>query len=267
MGSLDYFEKVKLKGNKAENLQERYQEATKGLDQEVAFEALEGGRVFDTSDRKRYDELMANRGKAKEKAQVQQQESAVSSDKEVSPAVETNQNQNANEGLNQSQEVRQDNDINTNINGDNNTVKNTQDNSVRQYGGNTKVFNYQGGGDLNDSPVSAGTMAGYFYDEDSPAKSAAFVDRYTTQNRDYQKQFQDRGHAQDAIDKADRNQTINIDNLDQRIKARTQANRARSTAMAGDIFGDMFNFSPDEFKGPEAQDPIKTPNFKKLGKI
>ena len=265
MGSLDYFEKVKHKGNKAENLQERYQEATKGLDQDVAFEALDGGRVFDTADRRRYDELMANRGKAKEKAQVQQQETAVNSEKESSPAVETNQN--SSEGLAQNQGVRQDNDINTNINGDNNTVKNTQDNSVRQYGGNTKVFNYQGGGDLNDSPVSAGTMAGYFYDEDSPAKSAAFVDRYTSQNRDYQKQFQDRGHAQDAISKADKNQTINIDNLDQRITERTKATRARSTAMAGDIFGDMFNFSPDKFKGPEAQDPIETPNFKKLGKI
>ena len=68
--SLDYFNKVKLKGNDASRLQERYQEATKGLDKDVAFEALEGGRVFDTGDRRRYDALMAERGKAKEKAQV-----------------------------------------------------------------------------------------------------------------------------------------------------------------------------------------------------
>ena len=256
-GTVDYFNKVKHSDNTAEGLHKRYQEATKGLDQDVAFEALEGGRIFGESDRKRYDTLMANRGKAKEKAQAQQS----------SPSVDNNQNQNANTDVSQSLDVSQDNDINTNINGDNNTVKNTQDNSIRQYGGNTKVFNYQGGGDLNDSPVSAGTMAGYFYDEDSPAKSASFLDRYMTQNRDYQKQFQDRGHAQDAINQADKNQTINIDNLDQRITERTKTTRARSTAMAGDLFGDMYNFSPDKFKGPEAQDPIETPDFKKLGKI
>ena len=110
-------------------------------------------------------------------------------------------------------------------------------------------------------------MGGYFHDEDSPGKSAAFVDRYQTMNSDYQKKFENRGRAQDAINKADANQTINIDNLDQRIEERTKATRARSTAMAGNIFGDMFNFSPDKFKGPEAQDPVESPDFKKLGKI
>ncbi len=257
MGSLEYFDKVKHSDNTAEGLQKKYQEATQGLDEKVAFEALEGGRVFGESDRKRYDELMANRGKAKDKAQAQQ----------ANASVDNTQTQNANTDVSQSLDVTQDNDINNNINGDNNFVSNTQDNSVRQYGGNTKVFNYQGGGDLNDSPVSAGTMAGMFHEEDSPARSAAFLDRYMTQNKDYQKQFQNKNHAQDAISKADRNQTINIDNLDQRISDRTKANRARSTVMAGDIFGDMFNFSPDSFKGPEAQDPVETPNFKKLGKI
>ena len=264
MGSLEYFEKVKFKENKAENLQAKYQEATKGLDEKVAFEALEGGRVFGESDRKRYDELMANRGKAKDKAQSQQAQQTSNS---VDDSQTQNQNQNPNTNVSQSQDIRQDNDINNNINGDNNFVSNTQDNSIRQYGGNTKTFNYQGGGDLNDTPVSAGTMAGMFHEEDSPARSASFLDRYMTQNKDYQKQFQNKNHAQDAISKADRNQTINIDNLDQRISDRTKANRARSTVMAGDIFGDMFNFSPDSFKGPEAQDPVETPNFKKLGKI
>jgi len=159
------------------------------------------------------------------------------------------------------------------INGDNNNVDQsiTQNiNNSRTYGGTNKSFTYNGssnGNNYEDTPVSAGTMAGHFYDGDSPAKSAAFLDRYMTQNTDYQKQFENRGHAQNAIDKADKNQTINIDNLDQRITERTKATRARSTAMAGDIFGDMFNFSPDKFKGPEAQDPIETPNFKKLGKI
>ena len=169
-----------------------------------------------------------------------------------------------------SQNANQDNDINTTINGNDNTVTNTVDNSIRQYGGVNKSFTYNGssnGNNYEDTPVSAGTMGGYFYDGDSPGKSAAFLDRYMTQNMDNQKKFENKGRAQDAINKADANQTINIDNLDQRIEARTKANRARSTVMAGNIFGDMFNFSPDKFKGPEAQDPVETPDFKKLGKI
>jgi hypothetical protein len=261
MGSLDYFDKVKHDGNTAEGLYKKYQESTKGLDQEVAFEALEGGRVFGDSDRARYDTLMANRGKAKEKAQAQQASPSVTNNQ--SP----NQNQKSNTDSSQSQDVRQDNDINTNINGDNNLVNNSQDNSIRQYGGNTKVFNYQGGKGGMDTPVSAGTMGGMFHDEDSPAKSAAFLDRYMTQNRDFQKQFENRGHAEKSIRAADRNQTINIDNIDQRLAERTKASRARSEVMSANIFGDMYNFTPNDFKGAEAQDPVESPNFKKLGKI
>ncbi len=134
---------------------------------------------------------------------------------------------------------------NSTINGDNNNV----DQSITQNINNSRYY---------------GGHKGY---GDSPGRSASFVDRYMTQNMDYQKQFDNKGRAQDSIDKADANQTINIDNLDQRIKARTTASRARSTAMAGDLFGDMYNFSPESFKGPEAQDPIETPDFKKLGKI
>ena len=265
MASKAYFEDAikrhgftgKGQGGDADYLMKEFQQQTQGLDQEIAMEALDGGRHFGESDRARYDTLMANRGKAKEKAQVQQS----------SPSVDNNQNQNANTDSRQSQDVRQDNDINTNINGDNNLVNNSQDNSIRQYGGNTKVFNYQGGGNGMDTPVSAGTMGGMFHDEDSPAKSASFLDRYMTQNKDYQKQFQNRGHAETAIRAADRNQTINIDNIDQRLDERSKATRARSKVMAGEIFGDMYNFTPTDFKGAEAQDPIESPNFKKLGKI
>ena len=48
---------------------DKYKTATKGLDEEVAFEALEGGMTFGDNDRKRYDALMAKRGEAKEKAE------------------------------------------------------------------------------------------------------------------------------------------------------------------------------------------------------
>jgi hypothetical protein len=144
MGSLDYFEKVKLKGNKAENLQQKYQEATKGLDKDVAFEALEGGRVFDTSDRKRYDALMANRGKAKEKAQVQKANTSSNVTENVTEDVVKDLPKigipMATANSMQEQNIQQDNDITTNIDGNNNTVNNNQDNSISQFGGNTESY-------------------------------------------------------------------------------------------------------------------------------
>ncbi len=151
----------------------------------------------------------------------------------------------------QDQQVTQDNDINSSVNGDNNNVNISQDNSVRQYGGVNKSFVYNGGSNGNnymDTPVSAGTMGGYFHDEDSPGKSASFVDRYQTMNRDYQKQFSNSNFAQQAITKASQNTATDVNALDQRINDRAKLSRARSTSMAGDIFGDMFNYSPEEFE-------------------
>ena len=68
----------------------------------------------------------------------------------------------------------QKNPIKTDIDGDNNTVTNTQDNSLRQYtidnsdnrryyGGSNRTFNYKGGDGLSklyDTPVSMATMGG-----------------------------------------------------------------------------------------------------------
>jgi len=149
----------------------------------------------------------------------------------------------------QNQNANQDNDINSTIDGDNNNVNINQDNSIRQYGGVNKSFVYNGsnGNNYNDTPVSAATMAGYFHEEDSPAKSASFVDRYQTMNADAQKKYATPNHAQNAINNAASNKTIDVNALDQRIADRTAATRARSTVMAGDIFGDMFNYKPKDF--------------------
>jgi len=151
----------------------------------------------------------------------------------------------------QNQNANQDNDVTSTINGDGNTVRIDQDNSVRQYGGINKSFTYNGGSNGNnyeDTPVSAGTMGGYFHDEDSPGRSASFVDRYTTMNDDYQKRYQNTGYAQASIDAASKNKAVDVNALDQRINDRAAATRARSTVMAGDIFGDMFNFKPTDWK-------------------
>ena len=150
----------------------------------------------------------------------------------------------------QDQTVSQDNDINSTVTGDNNNVNISQDNSVRQYGGINKSFVYNGssnGNNYMDTPVSAGTMGGYFHDGDSPGKSASFVDRYQTMNNDYQKQFSNTNFAQQAITKAAQNKAVDIGAIDKRVNDRSTANRARSSSMAGDIFGDMFNYKPEEF--------------------
>lgn len=151
----------------------------------------------------------------------------------------------------QNQNANQDNDINSNINGDNNNVNINQDNSIRQYGGNVKSFVYNSNGgngnNYNDTPVSAATMAGFYHDEDSPGKSASFVDRYQTMNADAQKKYANPNHAQNAINMAASNKSIDVNALDQRIADRAEATRARSTAMAGDIFGDMWNHTPKDY--------------------
>ena len=258
-----------------------YAKATQGLDKDLAFKALDGGMTFGDSDRARYDKLVSDRDSAaKAKAQADAKAKAQAHQKGTTNNVDSSTNKpaempkqetpkqespsNAVTNGSQRQDITQDNDINTNINGDNNLVNNNQDNSIRQYGGNTKTFIYNGnanGNPYENTPVSAGTMAGFFHDEDSPGSSAAFVDRYSTMNRDNQKRYKNPGIAQTSIQNAKRNEAINFDNLDQRIQDRSKASRARSTTMAGEIFGDMFNFKPQDFKAPEAPDPIKKPSF------
>ncbi len=160
----------------------------------------------------------------------------------------------------QDQTVSQDNDINSNVTGDNNNVNISQDNSVRQYGGINKsfIYNSTNGNNYMDTPVSAATMGGYFHDEDTPGRSASFVDRYQTMNRDYQKQFSNTNFAQQAITKGAQNTAVDIGALDQRVNDRAKLSRARSTSMAGDIFGDMFNYTPQEFQARKPEDEEDT---------
>ena len=91
----------------------------------------------------------------------------------------------------QSQDVTQDNDINTNVNGNNNTVVNNQDNSVRQYGGDNRSLvineantgNQSGSGSSGgygssaDKAITMGTLGGFYDVDDSPGAQASFVDQ------------------------------------------------------------------------------------------
>ena len=187
------------------------------------------------------------------------------------------QNQNANSGgmstgnssvQGSSQRVNQDNDINATINGNNNTQNISQDNRVtnntKKYGGDNSSFVYNGssnGNNYEDTPVSAGTMAGHWSHKDTPASSASFMDRFISDNDDYQKKYQNPGVAQQSIDNARKNEAISVGNLDQRIAEREKATRARSTVMSSGIFGDMFGFTPQAFKPAEAQKPVEAPSY------
>ena len=167
------------------------------------------------------------------------------------------------------QQVSQDNDITTSIDGSNNYVNNQQDNSIRQYGGDNRQFTYvggqNGGNPALDTPASAATMAGYWDVNDSPAKQASFVDMYSTINRDAQKQYSNVGHiTQGAINRANMNSTINTNALDKRIYDREQYSRAKSDMMGMNLFGDMYKGTAPTWQRPEPQKEVETPDFDKL---
>ena len=144
----------------------------------------------------------------------------------------------------QAQNVNQDNDINSTVTGNDNTVINEQDNSVRFYGGNTRNFVYNGSkGGLTggDSPVSMATMAGFYAPDDSPAAQAKFVDMYTTMNRDNQKRY-----AGDAMKTYAKYGNIDArsytdESMENTINRGIQYSFDRADRQTGHVFGDIWN--------------------------
>ena len=169
---------------------------------------------------------------------------------------------------NTSQKVTQDNDQTSTINGNNNYVNQNQDNSVRNYGGDTRVFNYQGSGDpTKDTPGTAATLAGYYAPDDSHAANAARLDRQSTQNRDLQKAYQNTSHiAQGAITRANQNAYTNPAALDKRIAQREQYNNAKSAVMRSQLFGDMGNFQVGKWNDSKPQEKVEMPDYEEMYK-
>ena len=162
----------------------------------------------------------------------------------------------------QEQRVNQDNDINTNVNGNNNTVITEQDNSIRQYGGDNRsfVYNSNGGGAGSDMPASMATLAGFYAPDDSPAAQAKFNDMYTTMNADNQKRYA--GDAMKTFAK--------YGNLDARgytpeamathIGRSTQYSYDKADEQTGHVFGDIWNpnYITEEWKMPAPPKPIES---------
>jgi len=249
-------------GGNADFLMADYKKQTQGLDQELAMQALEGGRQFGESDRKRYDALVAKRAEAKSRAQEASKNSNSNNNNQT--ATNTGDIEQKTEIKNtQNQNVTQDNDINTTINGDNNKVFNEQDNSIRQYGGDNRSLvineantgNKKGGGYYNtaDKAITMGTLGGFYDVDDSPAAQAKFVDQQQTMNRDAQKKYSNVGVTTADKYSGSRGGYVNMKNLQQRIDSNEQYFRDRATIQEVKTYGDRaakFNYKPFEFGDP-----------------
>jgi hypothetical protein len=144
--------------------------------------------------------------------------------------------------------VTQDNDLNSQIIGDNNVSNITQDNSVRNYGGDQRNFTYVSGSSANgvpnyltDNPVSAATMAGYYAPNDSPASNAAFVDQYQTMNADAQKKYNPFGTAEGFMARGKNVGNMDMSVVNQMNLLRPEIAYARSDMANLNTYGDRYS--------------------------
>jgi hypothetical protein len=162
--------------------------------------------------------------------------------------------------------VNQDNDINNTVTGDGNYINNQQDNSIRNYGGDQRVFNYQsngygGTGRGVDSPASAATMAGFYSPSDSHAANAARLDRRITQGNDYAKNNMNTSNiAQGSMMMARNNRSIDPAIMDKRVQERGAASKAQAYMMGNSIYGDLASFNP-QWTQTQSRKPTQMPNF------
>ena len=144
--------------------------------------------------------------------------------------------------------VTQDNDLNSQITGNNNVSNITQDNSVRNYGGDQRNFTYVSGSSANgvpnyltDNPVSAATMSGYYAPNDSPASNAAFVDQYQTMNADAQKKYNPFGTAEGFMARGKNVGNMDMSVVNQMNLLRPEIAYARSDMANLNTYGDRYS--------------------------
>jgi len=230
----DHFNKVGANAEESAKLIADYEKNTKGLDRARAFKALEGGKGFDLQggDKQRYDALSKSDSDA-----------AAEADKLKNSYIDTirpgtTSNMDTAIKNTQKQNINQDNDQTSTITGDNNTVWQQQDNSIRQYGGDNRSFVYQGGNSGVDTPVSAATMAGFYDVDDSPAAQAKFLDLHNTLNNDSQKRYQGMGMRTASMFNNFDARGYDPAKLEDNLKKDEQRSYDRSTLAKLDAFGD-----------------------------
>jgi hypothetical protein len=237
----DHFKKIGTSAEDTANLIADYEKNTKGLDPEKAFAALQGGRQFDPQggDKARYDQASAS--KAKQRA--------------GNFALASNNVDNT-----QTQKIKQNNDINTNVTGNNNKTFVNQDNSVRQYGGDNRSFVYNSaGGNSSDSPVSAATMSGFYDVDDSPSAQAGFVDMYKDLNRNNGTRFA--GEAMKTMEMFSQDaRGYTPEAMENALGKSTQYSFDRADRQTGHVFGDIWNpnYITEDWKMPSAPGKIES---------
>ena len=247
-------------------------------DQDLVKQA-QGGDNWGKQDQARYEKLVAAKGKAQnhqgstgkpenavDQSQIGASDSAPSNqDIQQRPwtgnPYERSGRSSSSSGK-QEQNINQDNDITSHVTGNDNTVINEQDNSIRQYGGDNRSFTYNGGGGKGgvDTPVSMATMAGFYAPDDSPAAQARFNDMYTTMNRDNQKRYA--GDAMKVFAKYGNTDARSYTNesMENALSKSTQYSFDRADRQTGHVFGDIWNdkYITEEWKMPAPPKAIES---------
>ena len=162
---------------------------------------------------------------------------------------------------------QQDNDIASEVIGDNNFTQITQDNSIRNYGGDTRNFTYVGGKNpMKDMPMSTAEMAGFFDVDDSPAAQARRFDLTTDLMKQGKKSSDDFLSSAIASITAAEAKGLKGDEDDYQKKLRNLRRMAGVSRSRGDlgmlnIFGDRAKFPTVNYTPAIAPDPLKDPDF------
>ena len=162
------------------------------------------------------------------------------------------------------QNIDQDNDQTSTVTGNNNTVIQEADNSIRMYGGDNRTFTYNstggGEGQMYDTPGTMATLGGFYDVDDSPAAQAGFTDLYSTLNADNQKRY-----AGDAMKTFAKYGSIDArdytpESMDTALGGSIQDSYDKSTVQTGHTFGDIWNpnYITESWKIPSAPSEIKS---------
>lgn len=161
-----------------------------------------------------------------------------------------------------------DNDVKSDVNGDNNKITQKVDNSVfaQSFGGDTRNFTYNGGmgeSAIYDSPVSAATMGGFYEPKDGPKEAAKFMASYIGANKLHQREsnksfFND--PFTDFTHSSDESRAFNPKAMQERIDQGPLLQRDRATVGFSKIFGDVdrMHETPLEWKMPKPPKPIES---------
>ena len=161
-------------------------------------------------------------------------------------------------GNEQNTEVNFGND-DTTINGNNNTV----DNSERFYGGdqnNMSIVYGDGANSYNTAPLSDLTTLGYGKPSDSPSKQAQYVDFYQDLNSQAQSNYRNTGSDTSFkfIQNAAATNPIDYVDLNKGIAQQIQSHYDNAQIQSNYYMGDGHNYVPPTYQMPDPPEPVES---------